>query len=193
MRTSLYSILCMGVRLAAVLLAAYTLTTIPGTFSFVLHGDWGADAWLLVLLDFGVLFFAFLLWVYPGLLARMAAGRASHQVFESPIDASDLQYIAFSIVGLWLFFDGLFGLIHDGVSQLMLRHMLQGQNGGLDISQASAHMIASSVVHVVQLGVGVALVLGARGLVAMLRRARHVGLQPAIGNNEANVEGRENS
>jgi hypothetical protein len=179
MRTSLYSILCIGIRLAAVLLAAYTLAGIPRTFSIVAHGEWGTDTWTLFAVYAVTLLVALLLWIYPGLLARLAAGQSSHQVFESPIEASDLQYIAYSIVGLWLLFDGLGGLIYDGVNEMVLRQFIRSQNGGLDIPQVNDHAIASAVVHVVQLGVGVTLILGARGLVTMLRKARYGGLPPA--------------
>jgi hypothetical protein len=178
MRTSLYAILCIGIRLAAVLLAVNMLAAIPSTYQFVSNGDWGSEAWLILVLYLGALLLAFLLWVYPGLLARMAASRASNQIFESPVDAADLQYIAFSVVGLWLFFDGAFGLIHDGVSEMVLRHAMRGNNGGLDISEPNSRLIASFVVHLLQLASGGALVAGARGLVGALRRIRQGGLPP---------------
>ena len=193
MRTSLYSILCIGIRLAAVLLAAYTLAGIPRTFSFVSHTDWDAGVLQLFAVYGVTLLVALLLWIYPGLLARLAAGQSSHQVFESPIEASDLQYIAYSIVGLWLLFDGLGGLIYDGVNEMVLRQFIRSQNGGLDIPQAKERAIASAVVHVVQLGAGAALILGARGLVAMLRRARYAGLPQTADADESVVHEGEKS
>jgi len=188
MRTSLYTVLCIGIRLAAVLLAVNMLVAIPSTYHLVSNGDWSSEAWLIFLLYLGAFLLAFLLWVYPGSLARMAASQASNQVFESPIEAADLQYIAFSVVGLWLFFDGTFGLIHDGVSEVLLRHMIRSNNGGLDLSEPNSRMIASGVVHLVQLGSGGALVVGARGLVGALRRMRQGGLPP-VAVDETTISG----
>jgi hypothetical protein len=192
MRTSLYSILCIGIRLAAVLLAVRTLVGLPGMF-FLSHGDWGAgEIWLSAILNMAVLLFAFLLWVFPGILARLAAGKASREVFESPIEGTELQYIAFSIVGLWLFFDAIFSLTYIGLHEVILRHYLR-INTGIDMSDKNAQSIASLVSNIVELGIGIALTLGARGLVAMLRRARYAGLAPTADGNQVVIEESEKS
>jgi len=65
MRTSLYTVLCIGIRLAAVLLAVNMLVAIPSTYRLVSNGDWSSEAWLIFLLYLGAFLLAFLLWVYP--------------------------------------------------------------------------------------------------------------------------------
>jgi hypothetical protein len=192
MRTSLYSILCIGIRLAAVLLAVRTLVGMPGIFVLP-HGDWSTgEIWLMTILNVAVLLFAFLLWVFPGTLARLAAGKASQEVFESPIEGAELQYIAFSIVGLWLFFDAIVSLTYIGLHEVILRHYLRVQTG-IDMSDKNAQSIASLVSNIVELVIGIALMLGARGLVAMLRGARYAGLPPTADGEEVVVEGGEKS
>lgn len=192
MRTSLYSILCIGIRLAAVLLAVNTLAGIPGIYSAIWHGDWQEDAWLLTGLFVGLLILAFLLWVFPGALARLAAGKASQQVFESPIEATELQYIAFSILGLWLCFGAIYGLTDVGLRELILRHYLR-VNTGLDMSELNAQSIASLASNVIKLSLGVALVFGARGLVGVLRHVRYTSLPSADDGEDAVVKGGEKS
>ena len=192
MRTSLYSILCIGIRLAAVLLAVRILVGMPGMFVLP-HGDWSTgEIRLMVILNAAVLLFAFLLWVFPGMLARLAAGKASQQVFESPIEGAELQYIGFSIVGLWLFFDAIFGLSYIGLHELILRHYLR-VNTGLDMSAENAQWIASLVSNFVELGIGAALIFGASGLVGILRRARYAGLPQTADADESVVDGGEKS
>ena len=187
MRTSLYSILCIGVRLAAVLLAVRALIGMPGMFVLP-HGDWSAgEMWLVIIVNVAVLLVAFLLWVFPGMLVRLAAGKASQEIFESPIEGAELQYIAFSIVGLWLFFDAIFGLSYIGLHEVILQHYLR-VNNGLDMSAKNAQTMASVVSNFVELGIGFALVFGARGLVDILRRARYSGLPRAIDGDDAVVE-----
>jgi len=191
MRTSLYSILCIGIRLAAVLLAVHTLLGMPGAYALP-HGDWSVgETWLFVILNAALLLFAFMLWVFPGMLARLAADKASQQVFESPMEGTELQYIAFSILGLWLFFDGIFGLSHTGLRELILRHYMR-VNTGLDTSELNAQSIASLVSNAIELILGAALVLGGRGLVGILRRVRHTAL-PAAMNGDGVVEESEKS
>jgi hypothetical protein len=183
MRTSLYSILCIAIRLAAVLLAVHTLAGVPGAYNLVSHGDWSDDRWMIGALYLAVLLFAFLLWVYPSVLARLAAGKASQQTFESAIDAAELQWIAFSVAGLWIFFEALSGLTYDGVRELVLRHAVRVNNQGLDVSPSDEQLVASLVANVIQLVLGFVLVMGARGLVDLLRRLRFAG-QPAVSNND---------
>ena len=166
MRTSFYSILCIVIRLGAVFLVMRTLLQ---ALSVVLFSQQAPDP--TKLLESGaaivfVLVIAFLLWVYPGVLARVAAGRSSHQVFESPIAATEIQWISFTVLGLYFVLEGLVGLSYSGI-QLMLFDAIA-------TSPLNRREMAFGLVYwIVQAGLGLALALGARGLVGLLHQLRH--------------------
>jgi hypothetical protein len=189
MRTSLYSILCIGIRLAAVLLAVNTLLSVPAGYAALAHGDWGRDeiVWLAVLWTL-VLLFALLLWIYPGMLARLAAGKASGQIFESSLSAEELQYIAFSIVGLWILLGGVLGFAQLALRELFFDHVLRSGNAGIDSEALRMRAILDFATEILRVLVGGALMLRAHGLVAMLRRARYAGLPRTAGGDEVTAE-----
>jgi hypothetical protein len=180
-RTSLYSILCIGIRLAALLLAVNVLLSVPAGYASLAHGEWGRNeiGWLAAVW-FVVLLFALLLWVYPGALARIAAGKASQQIFESPIPAEELQYIAFSIVGLWIFLGGLIGFAEMGLRELFVDHVLRNNHAGLDSELLKARAITDFATYILRIAAGGILMLRANGLVGLLRRTREAGLPPMI-------------
>jgi hypothetical protein len=189
MRTSLYSILCIGIRLAAVLIAVSALLSLPAAYNTLTHGEWSRNelGWIFALWTL-VLLFALFFWVYPGVLARLAAGKASQQVFESPIGADELQYIAFSVVGLWIFAGGLIDVTQLVIRELLVEHMLRNNTGGLDAEGARARVISAFVEVVVRIVAGGVLMLRARGLVGLLRSMRHAG-QPSTIDEEAVSDG----
>jgi hypothetical protein len=185
-RTSMYSILCIGIRLCAVLLAVGALLSIPTAVSSLNHGDWSSTEilWLSVLWGF-ILLFAFLLWLNPGMLAKLAAGRASQQVFESSIDAEELQQIAFTIVGLWIFVEGVLGLSQMALREVFVEHVLR--NTTIADESIRARLVTDCAVQVLRIVMGCVLMLRAQGLVGLLRRYREAGLRPAIGDSAAEV------
>ena len=79
MRTSLYTILCIVVRLAAVFLAVQAVITVVPTAWTMDDSQLGAG-WRGTLLGFGGAMVALsaLLWIYPGTLARIHH-RAPHR------------------------------------------------------------------------------------------------------------------
>jgi hypothetical protein len=174
MRTSLYSILCIVIRVGAILLAARIATSFLGVWESVATNRLAAGAAVGVV-SFGVgeLALAALLWIYPGMLARLAAGKSSHQVFESPIDARELQYIAFALLGIVFVLEGLVDLINTGLQILMMR--------GFDASETWMHQYGwpQLLTEIATILLGIALVLGSRGLVECLRRPRGRGLPSA--------------
>jgi hypothetical protein len=99
MRTSLYSILCVVIRLGAVLLA---VSTLGSALSICLALRNGAAALELVPALVALvltLLGASLLWLYPGPLARIASTRSSQQVLDIPIRPAQLHWIALSVLG----------------------------------------------------------------------------------------------
>lgn len=180
MRTSLYSILCIGIRLAAVLLAVNALLALPAAYATFSRAEWGRNelGWMLALWTL-VMLVALFFWVYPGVIARMAAGKASREVFESPINAEQLQYIAFSVVGLWIFASGLIAFAQLTVRELLIEHVLSDNSAGLDAAALRTRAISDLVGQALRAVAGSVLMLRARGLVGLLRHVRQSGTAPA--------------
>jgi hypothetical protein len=109
---------------------------------------------------------AFLLWLYPGPLARLASARSSQQVFESPISAAQVQWIALSVLGMYFVVDGIVGFAHYEVQQLIVGVIP-------DREQRIGKFVQVALYWLLQVGFGVVLVLGARGLGGLLQRMRY--------------------
>ena len=168
MRTSLYSILCIVVRLGAIFLAFGTLSSLLALLVTWRAGSEVADLGLSIGFVALVLLLAFMLWVFPGILARIAAGRSSEQVFDSPISAAQIQWIAFSVLGMYFVVSGLVGLSHYAI-----RYLRAGEMVGYD--QMGAFM-SDGLYWILQIALGAVLALGARGLAGALYRLRYVNM-----------------
>lgn len=176
MRTSLYSILCIVIRLGAVLLAVQTMMALPMALK-VFDGTTLAPGWIGTLIGFGgaMLALAALLWTYPGVLARIAAGRATQQVFESPLAAEELEQIALAVLGMWFAISGIIELINVGLRLAIAIHAADTGGANTLLSRELAQLATL----IVKIALGVGLALGSRGLVGVLRRVREEGLPPA--------------
>lgn len=173
MRTTLYSVLCMAIRLGAVLMAVGLVEQWPKLFLIRADGQMAIDA---IVLDGLGLILAFVLWIKPGLLAWWAAGPSHREVFEADINAVQLQYIAFSVAGIYKLITGLAGALAHGLNLLAYRHIMEG---GVPIAPPTYEK-TMFVEYVVAIVAGVALTLGARGLTGVLQRLRASG-QPLEG------------
>lgn len=175
MKTSLYSILCIAIRAGAIIWAAGSLANLP--FSIIAAANArNPDAtmtWLLSGVGFQLMV-AGLLWVHPGVLARLAAGRGSREYFESAISPAKLQYAAFSVLGAWFALRGLVFLSYE---------LVQAAQFASDSLQARLPALADSAARIV---FGVALILGARGLSGLLNAIRERG-EPVQAVDNANV------
>lgn len=168
MKTSLYTVLCIVIRLGAVILGMATILALPNIY-FVAHtAQAGAESsYLLALLYVGVLIVALCLWLYPNVLASLAAGKATKEVFESPISAHTLQYVAFSVLGVWLVLEGLVALVFEIFRWATFSiTMLPGQS----VFTTELPRFASAVAQTL---FGFALVLGAKGLMTLVDRFRY--------------------
>jgi hypothetical protein len=182
MRTSLYTVLCIVIRLGAVMLAVEAILAVPAAWYMTGSTDL-APGWHGALIAFGIatLAFAALLWVYPGVLARIAAGASSRQVFESPLSGEELQQIALCVLGVWLAIDGIVEFVNLGVRLIVTAHV----DTNVPFVEMARRDVGRIVSVLVKVGLGVALSLGARGLVGLLRRVRHQGLPPVDAGGEA--------
>lgn len=174
MRTSLYSILCIVVRLGAVMLFVETVIALPWSWSGLLGSDDEASRGMLIGFSGASIGLAATLWLYPGLLARMAAGTSSREVFESPIAAKDLQFVALSVLGVAFAIKGLVGLV-----AVLFRVALSAQYSDAAWQTLVWQNGANLLVQVLQFAVGIGLTFGASGLNGLLYRLRERGLPPA--------------
>lgn len=170
MRTSLYSILCIAIRLGAVMLAWTSIEKL----SFLLgQGQFAAfpteERWIAVTYFGSGILISILLWLYPGPLARMASGRSAQQVFESPISAADLQWIALSVLGMVWVMTGILDLAELGYRYVWMSEML---GTGEEAARRLQGQIAYAAFEIL---IGIALTLGARGLATLLRKFRYSG------------------
>jgi hypothetical protein len=175
MRTSLYSILCILIRLGAVLMAVSTIVAIPAAWIEAKAAH--AEGYEGMLFGFGgvMLVLSAILWIYPGVLARVAAGRASEQVFESPISAEALQQIAFAVLGLWFVISGLAGLAGVGARIIVTSHL-----GDTPLIALLRHESTRFVPLLAELALGIALAMSTRGLIGWIRAFQERGLPPAV-------------
>lgn len=166
MRTSLYSILCIVIRLGAVLLAVSTLGSALSMALMVRQGTSPMEIMPLIGLFVATLAVAFLLWLYPGPLAHLCSTRSAGEVFESPVTAQDLQSIALSVLGMYFVVGGIVGFIHYESNQFVADSILDREEHIRDFVQVGLYWL-------LQIVMGAALTLGARGLAGLLHRLRY--------------------
>lgn len=175
MKTTLYTVLCVAIRLAAVLMAVELLVASP----VYLLGmpDHALSLFGVAMVAMGLLI-ALALWLKPGLLARWAVRQSGHETLESSLSADAIQRIAFATLGAWLFVDGLARAIPQ-VWMLWRLHRMTELYPGMAAPAGQWNGLLFSGVKLVA---GIALTLGARGLTGLLHRLRgypHVDDKPA--------------
>ena len=166
MKTTLYTVLCVAIRLGAVLMAVGLLERLPLFLWESPAGGFALDAVLLAV--FGLLV-AGALWLWPSILAGWAVGRRGHELLEiQQLDADGLMRVALTVSGAVLSVSGLAGCLGHGLSMLLFRsRMADAATGQLPVSEW--HWV---LYYVVQTVGGAALMLGARGLATFLQRVR---------------------
>ncbi|MEO6690184.1 MAG: hypothetical protein ABIS07_11125 [Dokdonella sp.] len=174
MRTSLFSILCIAIRLGAVFLAFGMLVHVVALVLSWYQQVPGERVVSTLAVVIPTLLIAFLLWLYPGVLARAAAARSTEQIFETPLSASHVQWIAFSLLGMYFVMTGLIGL-----SWYALNHVLMSSfNDAAADEMLRRQMINDLLCWVVQIAAGLSLAMGAKGLVGLLHRLRYGNDEP---------------
>jgi hypothetical protein len=166
MKTTIYSVLCVGIRLGAVLMAVDIVEQAPVIFVYPSQPGFSAGA---VWFACAGLTLAFLLWLSPQVLARWAVGRSSHEVLEMAVSADQIQSIAFSIVGIWLFIGGLTGVVARVVMMLVVARRSAYGDSTRVLSSGDWYWL---VLHVATAVAGASLAVGAAGLVRLFHRVR---------------------
>lgn len=183
MKSSIYTVLCVAIRLGALCLGINVLLRFPAAYAAVTNGDLGKHT-LTPLLFWSaiVLAIAFLLWLYPGLLGRPAAARSSRQVFESPVSPQQMQHAALVVLGMWFVMTGIIDLASQILPVLFFRQMdIVGNDG----ARLTIKVLSKPVIQIV---VGCVLTLGSRGLTGLLYSFREGSLPPAVRGESSIVE-----
>ncbi len=173
MKTSFFSLLCVALRLAAIWFGFEMLLVVAAAARIAASAS-GDSRELLAACGLAVcgLLIAAALWLWPSSLVRLAANKASHEVFESPVSIADMQYLAFSLLGLWFAFDGIVRLIHEILMALGVQQTY-GYTGFADLFRLQ---LADELTSGARVLIGLSLMFGARGLVGLLRGFRERGL-----------------
>lgn len=166
MKTTLFTVLCIAIRLGAVLLAVNILEQLP----FWLSQSHPGSVYTLyqLLLGFFVLVLAAVLWVRPGILAWWAIGKGQREILESPINADQVQHIAFSVLGVWMVISGFGGCISHLMIMLFLRERVADAATGV-LPPGEWRYVCSYTLEALA---GGALAVGSRGLIGLLHRLR---------------------
>lgn len=172
MKTSLYAVLCLVVRAFALSFAIGLLLTLPGVLTAA-QGTSDATTKLYVLIYLGVCAIgAAVLWLNPGIVARLASTRAAHEPFEASVDAVDLQRIAYAVVGAW------FTLSAIGTLAWTALRVAMAQRLSANYGVAPDYDASSLVGPAVTFAAGIALALGSGGLARLTRAARYASPAP---------------
>jgi len=165
MKTTLYAVLRVAIRLGAVLMAVRVLVALP----FYLLGMSDREFSAMELGFAGLyLLMAAVLWFWPGVLARCAVRKGEDVELVSGVDADDLQRIAFATLGAWFLIEGLAGAVAAGAALWQL-HVMHDHYPGMQMSTGQWGGLIRAAVSLVA---GAALMLGSKGLVILLRRLR---------------------
>jgi hypothetical protein len=167
---------------------ACRLFTIYGLFTFlswagiVVQGGWSMFRFqpgtsigeMLLLIAFVtptilILFFSIWIWRNADWLASKLLPEPEVSTGESTLNASDLQIVAFSVVGLLVIVEAL-----PQISSIVLEYMYRTEVAG---SRQSVTPILGRplVLGIIKLLLGVGLLFGARGLAGFLRTLRTAG------------------
>lgn len=106
----------------------------------------------------------------------MAVRNSALEVFESPLGAAEIHYIAISLLGVALAFDGVVRLVHELVLALGAGTVYAGASMGQIFKRELIDFLTSGS----RVVLGGSLMLGAHGLVGWLRSMRERGLPPAL-------------
>ena len=175
-RTNAFSILCVIIRTYAIWLLVTIAIGLPSLFfesdSFARQGQ---AMGIVVAVSAFQLSVAAILWIFADKFARMALARPQQQVFESDVDVSEWQALAFSVVGVWQVVSGLIFLAHR-IAGIIGFYFLDSTNPTrADLPADTMGWLLSEGLRV---ALGLWLMFGARGLVGLIRRYRAVGHDP---------------
>lgn len=160
----------LGVRLFAVFIVVYTLRYATSLIGFAMMDppDYIAASFIL-LIGFSPVLIAILLWRFPLTVASKLIPKIKTSEKPRPLGEMELQVVAFSILGLWVLASAIPHIFY------WITYVYRIKNVGFGNIELTPQNIGGIVSTVVELVLGVWLLLGAKGLVGIIRRLRHAG------------------
>jgi hypothetical protein len=155
----------MSIRLGAVWLVANVLATMPRLLVDISQLKVGGSIRYELYFDAAFVLLGILLWLYPGVLARLAVRASTNEVFESPLSAQDILRIGLSILGVWFVIHSCNDLVYYG--------MVASAFGEYAGASLSGKQKAAVVADLAQVFLGVMLTLQSRGLIGLIERLRY--------------------
>lgn len=159
----------LAVKLFAIFLFVYGLRSLTGVIQIADTASgysgiwWVAAGYLFIFVSL-----ALLLWFFPVSVARRILPKDDRKVGEADFSLNDIDVVAYSILGVWL----LATTIPDVIYWLLVLATLEHK--GL-IPYMTHTRIASVIATLIQFGIGVWLMLGAKGLRGLIRKLRYAG------------------
>jgi hypothetical protein len=165
----------LAVRLFAIFLAFYTLRDAssllayisappPNNISLVFAGA----------LVLPPILAAVLMWYFPLALANKLIPDIKTKDAPVPLDAGGIETVAFTIMGLWVLTNAIPDIFHWAI------YVYQVKNKHFGFADFAPEHIGNIVSTVVEFVIGFWLLFGSRGLLGLIRRARHAGAKGAF-------------
>ena len=176
-------IVALGVRLFSIWVMLYLFAHTPGLWTFIDYGkSGGAGAGFVVAVSLVLALAAVGLWFFPLAVARKLLPTATlDQPTALPVEQA--QRAGFCLLGLWVLAESVPDLVFYAVVFVSPAREGVPMPFDTDAYPRVAHSVAEFII-------GVWLVLGARGLLGILRWARTVGLaEPS--NSAVQSDGRQ--
>ena len=112
---------------------------------------------------------AVLLWFFPLSVAAKLIPDIKSQGQHGPLGAGGIEVVAFSVLGLWVLTTAIRDIFY------WVTFVYQVKNSGLGNADLSPDNVGNIVATVVELVIGFWLLLGSKGLLGVIRRARQAG------------------
>ncbi|MBK7366110.1 MAG: hypothetical protein IPI97_14420 [Nitrosomonas sp.] len=162
-----HQIIAVGIRLFAVWLAIYFLRAAPGYYTGFKNMDEDYAVTSMAIFFVVVALFFLVLWFFPNTIAK---GVLPKEVAVDPEPISTDRWFAVggSLIGLWLLTEAIPALVRYALIALLSRRLPEAL-------VADANSYLNTIYYLVQFFLGVWLLLGAKGLRALILKARYGG------------------
>jgi len=160
-------IVALGVRLFSIWVVLYLFGHAPGLWTFIEHGKSGSGAGFVVTVSAILVLAAVGLWFFPLAVARKLLPKATLDQ-PTPLPVEEVQRTGFCLLGLWVLTESVPDLIYYAVAFAVST----SASALMSFEKNSYANVAHTIVEFV---IGVWLLLGARGLLGVLRWARTAG------------------
>lgn len=160
----------LAVRLFALFLGIYVLRYGSGLIPYLADSSTFkiSFTFLILVVLFPVLA-AILLWMFPLTIAAKLIPNIKTQEPPKSLDSTEIEVIAFSILGLWVLASALSDAFH------WVTYIYIIKNSVAPRVELSPENIGNIVATVVELAIGFWLLFGAKGVIGVIRRMRHAG------------------